>query len=393
MRHVQAGLVDHGSPYSSRSRSSVRGPQRRCRRRDVRGRQRARCRAARRAARAAASAVSSIADRVDEIGLLGAAPGRRAVQPRRAQHARLRQRVERPDRRAQRAPRRRRGCRPGRRRRDRPASVTPPAGRSAAGATAAATALARRLAVLGIVRRAAALELRGQLVARLRPAPRARTRRPRRARRRRARRSSRKSNAARKRGCASRRNTRLRWRCEKRDCSSQISCIGSEKRRGSAMRVELVHGDAVGGAALRLGRMHALRLQRRSARGNTPATAAARTGTPATPARRWRRAHRCRAGLRSSMRAQRAAAVGRQRARRFRAAAPAAGRGAPGRRSCLRHGRTGTASGIRRTGAPARLRPAAARARGIGSAVAGSMSKSSFAASRTARSMRTGSSR
>ena len=42
--------------------------------------------------------------------------------------------------------------------------------------------------------------------------------------------------------------------CAKRDCSSQISCIGSEKRRGSAMRVELVQGDAVGGAALRLAR-------------------------------------------------------------------------------------------------------------------------------------------
>ena len=51
-----------------------------------------------------------------------------------------------------------------------------------------------------------------------------------------ARRSSRKSKAARKRGCASRRNTRLRWRSEKRGCSSQISCIGSENRRGSAVR-------------------------------------------------------------------------------------------------------------------------------------------------------------
>ena len=31
------------------------------------------------------------------------------------------------------------------------------------------------------------------------------------------------------------RSTRLRWRSPKRDCSSQISCIGSEKRRGTAI--------------------------------------------------------------------------------------------------------------------------------------------------------------
>ena len=48
-----------------------------------------------------------------------------------------------------------------------------------------------------------------------------------------ARRSTRKSNAARKRGWARNRPTRLRW--PKRDCSSQISCIGSEKRLGSAI--------------------------------------------------------------------------------------------------------------------------------------------------------------
>src|SRR3546814_6955421 len=53
-------------------------------------------------------------------------------------------------------------------------------------------------------------------------------------------RRARKSNAARKRGCASVRITRLRGRgpdCadDSRDCSSQISCIGSEKRRGRAM--------------------------------------------------------------------------------------------------------------------------------------------------------------
>jgi len=49
-------------------------------------------------------------------------------------------------------------------------------------------------------------------------------------------RSSRKSNAARKRGWAKVRNTRFFCRSAKRGCSIQISCIGSENRRGSAMR-------------------------------------------------------------------------------------------------------------------------------------------------------------
>ena len=102
-------------------------------------------------------------------------------------------------------------------------------------------------------------------------------------------RSTRKSNAARKRGCESMRWLRLRWRM--RDCSSQISCIGSENRRGSAIRVDLVQ---VTRSAARRSASAACTPCPATApvRGNRPATAAARTGTPATPARRAPRAHR-----------------------------------------------------------------------------------------------------
>src|SRR6185437_13469771 len=49
-------------------------------------------------------------------------------------------------------------------------------------------------------------------------------------------RSSRKSNAARKRGWAIRRNTRLRWICSNRGCNDQISSMVKVKRRGIATR-------------------------------------------------------------------------------------------------------------------------------------------------------------
>ena len=49
-------------------------------------------------------------------------------------------------------------------------------------------------------------------------------------------RSTRKSYAARKRGCSSRRKGRLPARCSKRGCNDQISLIVASKRRGMAMR-------------------------------------------------------------------------------------------------------------------------------------------------------------
>ena len=345
-------------------------------------------RASRRAAPRGSESRLEQRDGIDEIGLVGVSPRGRAIEPRGARAGASAAAVESAcDRSAQRG--------------DGIAEVAaePDAGpdrRVHSDATVPATAPATLARLVAVGRRRSRRRRRPGIRWRARrrsvgSALRARTRLPRHVRRRRT--GAARGNRT-PRGSADARagaDTRLRWRWAKRDCSSQISCIGSENRRGNAIVVSwwtvtrsaarrcasaACTPWACNAISARQYAGHSSTANRNA--GDTGSSAATRASVPRRPSSSMRRS----APLRLDFSAA-----------RFPATAPAAGHGARGRGNSRPRGRTGTASGIPRTVAPAPLRAAAGRARESARPSPRRCENPSFAASRTARSMRTGSSR